>query len=92
MFSEFNAIMKILCVNQSSLNARVVGQMMKYQCNETINKINKLQSLTKHSEWHSYQQLNNCKFYFMPTPAAIRLRGYEATHWGECGLESHWGH
>jgi len=31
--------------------------MMKYQCNETINNINKLQSLTNHSEWHSYKQL-----------------------------------
>ena len=66
--------------------------MMKYQRTETISNINKLQSLTKHSAWHSYKQLNNCKLYFTLTPAAICLRGYEATHWGECGLESHWSH
>jgi hypothetical protein len=66
--------------------------MMKYQCNETNNNINKLQSLTKHSEWGSYKQLNNCKLYFMLTPATIHPHGYEASHWGECGLESQWGH
>jgi hypothetical protein len=66
--------------------------MMMYQCNKTINNINKLQSLTKHSEWHSFNQLNNCKLYFTLTLAAICLRGYEATHWGDSGLESHWGH
>jgi hypothetical protein len=82
----------LICVNRSSLNARAVCQMMKYQCNETINNNNKLQSLTKHSEWYSYKQLNNCKLYFMLTPATIYPHGYEATHWGECGLESQWGH
>jgi hypothetical protein len=67
--------------------------MMKYQCNETINDINKLQSLTTHSNiFLQYKQLNNCKLYFTLIPAAIRPCGYEATHWGECGLESHLGH
>ena len=51
--------------------------MMKYQWNKTINNINKLQYLTKHSEWHSYKQF---KLYFMLNPVAICLHGYEATH------------